>query len=70
MVSWRGEGGATPGGAEESKGRDDEGGRTRQDQGYGLRHWRAGGMTYWAVSDVNPADLALFEADLKARTGG
>lgn len=37
--------------------------------GYGLRHWRAGGMTYWAVSDVNPADLTLFETDLKARLG-
>ena len=36
--------------------------------GYGLRHWRAGGMTYWAVSDVNPADLTLFETDLKQRT--
>lgn len=52
------------------EGRGDEGTQTRQDQGYGLRHWRSGGMTYWAVSDVNPADLALFEADLKARTGG
>jgi anti-sigma factor RsiW len=52
------------------EGRGDEGAQTRQDQGYGLRHWRSGGMTYWAVSDVNPADLALFEADLKARTGG
>ena len=42
----------------------------RRDNGYGLRHWRAGGMTYWAVSDVNPADLALFETELKARTPG
>jgi anti-sigma factor RsiW len=39
-------------------------------QGYGLRHWRAGGLTFWAVSDVNPADLTQFEADLKPRTGG
>jgi anti-sigma factor RsiW len=36
--------------------------------GYTLRHWRSGGLTFWAVSDVNPNDLALFEADLKART--
>lgn len=50
-------------------GRGDGGEAVRQDQGYGLRHWRSGGMTYWAVSDVNPADLALFESDLKARTG-
>ena len=41
-----------------------------QAEGYTLRHWRAGGLTYWAVSDVNPADLALFETDLKARIGG
>jgi len=52
------------------EGRGDGGDTARQDQGYGLRHWRSGGMNYWAVSDVNPADLALFEADLKARTGG
>ena len=39
-----------------------------QTDGYTLRHWRAGGLTFWAVSDVNPNDLALFEADLKART--
>jgi anti-sigma factor RsiW len=37
--------------------------------GYGLRHWRAAGMSFWAVSDVNLADLTLFEADLKARGG-
>lgn len=36
--------------------------------GYTLRHWRAGGMAFWAVSDVNPADLAAFEADLRARS--
>lgn len=39
-------------------------------QGYDLRHWRSGGMTWWAVSDVNPADLAQFESLMKARTGG
>jgi len=38
-------------------------------QGYDLRHWRAGAMTWWAVSDVNPADMALFETLMKARTG-
>ncbi len=38
-------------------------------EGYGLRHWRRGGMSFWAVSDVNPDDLALFEKDLKARGG-
>jgi anti-sigma factor RsiW len=38
------------------------------DEGYTLRHWRSGGLTFWAVSDVNPNDLALFEQTLKART--
>jgi anti-sigma factor RsiW len=52
------------------QGHGDDIDQSRQSQGYGLRHWRSGGMTYWAVSDVNPADLALFESDLKARTGG
>lgn len=42
----------------------------RSENGYGVRRWRAGGMSFAAVSDVNPADLALFEADLKAQGGG
>lgn len=42
----------------------------RAAQGYDLRHWRSGGMSWWAVSDVNPADLAAFEALMRARTGG
>ncbi len=41
----------------------------RPRDGYTLRHWRAGGLAFWAVSDVNPADLALFQRDLAARTG-
>jgi anti-sigma factor RsiW len=45
----------------------DAGAASQTRKGFNLRHWRAGGMTYWAVSDVNPADLALFEADLRAR---
>ena len=28
--------------------------------GYNVRHWAAGGMTYWAVSDVSATDLASF----------
>lgn len=27
-------------------------------QGYSLLHWRRGGMTYWAVADVSPGQLA------------
>ncbi len=29
-------------------------------QGYNLRRWRSGDMTFWAVSDVNGADLDQF----------
>jgi anti-sigma factor RsiW len=32
-------------------------------QGYQLLHWSRGGMTYWAISDLNPAELRTF-ADL------
>ena len=42
------------------------GGRHSRD-GYTLEDWRQGGMTYWAVSDVNPADLAKFEALIRDR---
>jgi anti-sigma factor RsiW len=42
----------------------------RRGQGYELRRWRAAGMTYWAVSDVNPTDLALFESLYKVRALG
>ena len=42
-------------------------GEVRTGEGYTLRHWRSGGLTFWAVSDVNPNDLALFEQQLKAR---
>ena len=41
---------------------------TAPGDGYTLLHWSQGGMTFWAVSDVNPADLRQFEADLRATT--
>jgi len=34
--------------------------RALQRQGFNLVHWRAGGMCYWAVSDLNEADLREF----------
>jgi len=34
--------------------------------GYTLRHWQASGLNFWAVSDVNPDDLARFEALVRA----
>jgi anti-sigma factor (TIGR02949 family) len=32
--------------------------RWSNDHGYHLAHWSRSGMTYWAVSDVDPAELA------------
>jgi anti-sigma factor (TIGR02949 family) len=34
-------------------------------QGYNLLYFKHGGMEYWAVSDLNPADLKEFVAHLK-----
>jgi len=31
------------------------------ENGYNLLHWTAGGMTYWAVSDLNAGELGDFE---------
>ena len=36
--------------------------------GYTLLHWTRAGMTYWAVSDVNEADLRTFCRLLQSRT--
>lgn len=35
-------------------------------QGYNVVHWDAAGMTYWAASDVNAADLMTFANLLQA----
>lgn len=35
-------------------------GRTATRQGYNLVHWTASGMTFWAVSDLNTAELEQF----------
>jgi anti-sigma factor RsiW len=37
--------------------------------GYALEHWRAGDLQFWAVSDVEPAQLAAFRAVYAARAG-
>jgi anti-sigma factor RsiW len=34
-------------------------------QGYNLIHWNASGMTFWAVSDLNPAELREFAELIK-----
>lgn len=39
-------------------------------QGYNLVHWTEGGLQFWAVSDVEKADLEAFGRDFRARTGG
>jgi anti-sigma factor RsiW len=36
-------------------------------QGYNMMEWSRGGFHFWAVSDVNPADLAEFVRLLEAR---
>lgn len=36
--------------------------------GYSLEHWRAGGLEFWAVSDVEHADLKAFRQAFQART--
>jgi anti-sigma factor RsiW len=35
--------------------------------GFTLIHWSAGGMTYWAVSDLNPAELGEFSGLVRER---
>lgn len=39
-------------------------------QGYNLRRWQDGDMSFWAVSDVNGADLDEFVRDFKAAARG
>lgn len=40
--------------------------RALSNQGYHLVHWSNGGMTFWAISDLNTADLQAF-ADMLAK---
>ncbi|WP_323118796.1 anti-sigma factor family protein [Burkholderia alba] len=39
-------------------------------QGYALERWPAAGMTWWAVTDAEPAALAAFRSALAARLPG
>ena len=41
--------------------------RTFSRHGFNLVHWSAGGMTYWAASDLNPAELAEFTGLVRER---
>jgi anti-sigma factor RsiW len=58
LFLWPADGGATDGGAMVTESR----------QGYHLLHWSSEGMTYWAVSDLNPADLKAFGDLVQQRT--
>ena len=35
-------------------------------RGFNVRHWREGGLDFWAVSDINPDELAEFEQKFAA----
>jgi anti-sigma factor RsiW len=48
----------------------DSGQTTGAMQGYNMIHWSAGGMTLWAVSDVNAADLQKFSDLFQASPPG
>jgi anti-sigma factor RsiW len=37
----------------------------RSTRGFQMRHWDRGGMSFWAVSDLNDAELAQFERALR-----
>ncbi|HEY5070592.1 MAG TPA: zf-HC2 domain-containing protein [Caulobacteraceae bacterium] len=38
--------------------------------GYGLLRWGRAGLTYWAVSDIDSAELVAFQHAFAARVGG
>lgn len=42
---------------------------TRRD-GYSLTRWTAGGLEFWAVSDIDAGDLAAFRQAYRAHIGG
>jgi anti-sigma factor RsiW len=50
-----------------SAGADDRG-PTFSRHGFNVMHWKAGEMTYWAVSDLNAAELEEFAGLVRVRT--
>jgi anti-sigma factor RsiW len=46
----------------------DLGSRALQRQGYNLVHWSSGGMTWWAVSDLNAQELQEFARLVQEQT--
>jgi anti-sigma factor RsiW len=46
------------------------GGPSTADQaGFHVRHWRLGGLDYWAVTDASADDLQAFETDFRSTDG-
>ena len=39
-------------------------------EGFNVLHWTCSGMSFWAVSDVNPAALRRFEVEYDRQTNG
>jgi anti-sigma factor RsiW len=50
-------------------GENEEGARSSVRKGYSLVHWIAGGLSYWAVSDAAPSELAAFRDNYVRATG-
>jgi anti-sigma factor (TIGR02949 family) len=48
----------------------DDLGKTLTRRGYTLRHWDAGDLGFWAVTDAAPPELAEFERVFRAATSG
>jgi anti-sigma factor RsiW len=44
--------------------------RAERKQGYSLVRWGRGGLVFWAVSDIDPPDLAGFQKAFAAATAG
>ena len=54
LFVWKGDGPTTP--------------TLEHREGYSLVHWGRGGLSYWAVSDVDPPDLMAFQKAYAAAT--
>lgn len=48
-----------------SKGSSDSGEKVSVKQGYNIVQWNRGGMSFWAVSDLNATELQEFAADFQ-----
>jgi anti-sigma factor RsiW len=44
--------------------------QARSIRGFHVRHWTGGGMTFWAVSDLNEAELDQFVREIRTKGGG